>query len=143
MTVTLLLLSGKRKSGKDYIAAKLNEHLPDSQIIRLSAPLKRAYADEHELDYEQLMSSSLYKEQYRLKMIKWGEEKRNEEPGYFCNLAWETVVQSTKVVIVADCRRVTDFAFFINHAQDVTLLTIRIEARYILTLWKLKINLFF
>ena len=126
--ITTLLLSGKRKSGKDYIAEKLAAQIPNSQIIRLSAPLKRAFAREHNLDYDELMTPGAYKEQYRVAMIAWGEEKRQIEPGFFCSLAWATVNPQSEVVIVADCRRVTDFEFFIN-LKNVTPLSIRIEAR--------------
>ena len=45
----VVLLSGKRKSGKDYIAEKLARYFAPSKIIRISAPLKKAYAMEHNL----------------------------------------------------------------------------------------------
>ena len=59
----IVLLSGKRKSGKDYVAEKLNDRVEHVnpfnralRIIRLSAPLKKAYASEHpEVEYEKLL----------------------------------------------------------------------------------------
>lgn len=74
----LLILSGKRKSGKDYVFAKLADHFKqfvDSgqfvfQPIVLSSQLKKTYANEHGLDYERLLDSTDYKENYRLDMIK-------------------------------------------------------------------------
>lgn len=120
----ILLLSGKRKSGKDYIADKLNSLIKSSQIIRISSPLKKAYANEHDLDYDELMSSGSYKEKYRHDMIKWGEERRRQVPSYFCQLALSEANEET--IIVADCRRVTDFEFFIN--QKVKIVSIRINA---------------
>ena len=73
----ILLFSGKRKSGKDFVTEKLHSALSDaSRIIRLSGPLKKCYADTHGLDYDMLLSAGEYKEKYRLDMIKWSEEIR-------------------------------------------------------------------
>ena len=73
----ILLFSGKRKSGKDFICQKLVESLKahsssfSISLVTLSAPLKKIYAAEHNLDYEKLLDSSDYKEKYRLDMIKY------------------------------------------------------------------------
>ena len=36
-----------------------------------SGPLKKCYAEQHNLDYEKLMSSDRYKEKYFKDMIRW------------------------------------------------------------------------
>lgn len=33
------------------------------------------------------MGDGKYKENYRLEMVKWGENIRNTDPGYFCRAA--------------------------------------------------------
>ena len=70
----LLVLSGKRKSGKDYVTKKLvdtlDSKLVDIRLCTLSACLKEQYAKENNLDYERLLDSSSYKESYRTDMIK-------------------------------------------------------------------------
>lgn len=72
----VLVISGKRKSGKDYVCQKILDFLrshPERfspMAITLSAPLKQTYAEEHGLDYQRLLDSSDYKEAYRLDMIK-------------------------------------------------------------------------
>ncbi|XP_038017985.1 phosphomevalonate kinase [Motacilla alba alba] len=88
---TVLLLSGKRKSGKDFVAEELRSRLgPDvCTILRLSGPLKEQYAKEHGLDFERLLDASAYKESFRQDMIRWGEEKRRADPGFFCRAAVE------------------------------------------------------
>ncbi len=69
--VLVFVVSGKRKSGKDFICSKLVESLGNIvKLITLSAPLKQAYANENNLDFKQLLSSSDYKEAYRMQMIK-------------------------------------------------------------------------
>lgn len=74
----LIVISGKRKSGKDYVTQRLVETLKNSlptspddiQLITLSANLKEQYAKENNLDYERLLDSSSYKEIYRADMIR-------------------------------------------------------------------------
>ena len=62
----IIMISGKRKSGKDFVASRLYKHFgEDVSIIRLSAPLKKAFATENNLDYENLLTSGMYKELYR------------------------------------------------------------------------------
>lgn len=77
---------------------------------------------EHGLDYKRLLDSSSYKEQYRVEMMKWGEEVRSKDPGYFCRLA---VQKATKPVwIICDARRLTDMVFFSSY----DMLSIRVHA---------------
>lgn len=59
------------------------------EIVRISEPIKSSYAKTHNLDLSQLMADTPYKEQYRLDMIKWSEEVRHKDYGYFCKAACE------------------------------------------------------
>ncbi|KAG8188103.1 hypothetical protein JTE90_002456 [Oedothorax gibbosus] len=126
----VIILSGKRKGGKDYIANFLIERFGAEKavIIRLSGPLKERYALENNLDYNKLLEASEYKEQFREKMIKWGEDIRNRDPGYFCRHAiLQSEGKSRPIWIVSDARRKTDIDYFQNHYPDVTH-TVRIWA---------------
>ena len=80
-----IIFAGKRKSGKDYCSDRLLALIGDevAEIGRLSGPLKKAYAEEHDLDYAELLTASSYKEQHRARMITWGEERRNADAGFF------------------------------------------------------------
>eukprot|EP00127_Corallochytrium_limacisporum_P003717 Clim_evm49s152 gene=Clim_evmTU49s152 len=106
----IYVFCGKRKSGKDYVTDILNGILGNScVIVRLSGPLKKAYAVEHNLDYERLLGTSEYKERYRADMIVWGEEKRDKDHGYFCRLALADAIKpGIDTVIVSDARRQSD-----------------------------------
>jgi phosphomevalonate kinase len=152
----VLILNGKRKSGKDYVYKKLIEHLQNQKpdvfnftIITLSAPLKQMYAQENGLNYERLLDSSDYKETYRLDMIKWSDSKREQNPFIFCQKAIEQPLEQVclndksnqlNVWIVSDARRKTDLNFFSEnfpsqiktvqiHAED----SIRQERNWIFT----------
>ncbi|XP_077411890.1 phosphomevalonate kinase isoform X2 [Vanacampus margaritifer] len=79
-------------------------------VVRLSAPLKQAYAQEHGLDAEQLAGSGAYKEIYRADMISWGQARRRGDPGFFCRLATRGTRQP--VWVVSDARRMSDLRWF-------------------------------
>ncbi|KAI7693735.1 Phosphomevalonate kinase [Sarcoptes scabiei] len=84
----ILLLSGKRKSGKDFVERLLLERFPNSILsFRISSPIKKEFARERNLDYEELLTSSSYKENYRHKMVEWSESVRRTDPNYFLRLA--------------------------------------------------------
>lgn len=65
----IILISGKRKSGKDYIGEILAEKC-SGVLLHLSEPLKLEYARLNQINGEQLLNSSSYKENYRKDMIK-------------------------------------------------------------------------
>uniref|UniRef100_A0A8C2TTB3 Phosphomevalonate kinase n=2 Tax=Coturnix japonica TaxID=93934 RepID=A0A8C2TTB3_COTJA len=123
----VLLLSGKRKSGKDFVAAEIQNRLgPDvCTVLRLSGPLKEQYAKEHGLDFQRLLDASAYKEQFRQDMIRWGEEKRRADPGFFCRAAVQGAAQP--VWVVSDTRRLSDVEWF-RDAYGAMVLTVRVTA---------------
>ena len=84
----VVVVSGKRKSGKDFVCERLLDQLgaAAAEIGRLSAPLKEAYAEAHGLDFAELLTDGPYKEKYRLDMIRWGEERREKDSGFFARL---------------------------------------------------------
>ncbi|KAF5298635.1 hypothetical protein FQR65_LT09731 [Abscondita terminalis] len=124
----VLLISGKRKSGKDYISEKLLNIIgkEKSSIVRISEPIKSHYAKENNLDLAELMSDNKYKEKYRLQMIIWSDQVRDKDPGYFCRAACEKSVIKP-VWIVSDIRRRTDIEWFKKTYGD-QIKTVRIYA---------------
>ncbi|KAM6294348.1 LOW QUALITY PROTEIN: phosphomevalonate kinase [Aegotheles albertisi] len=122
----VLLLSGKRKSGKDFVAEELRGRLgPDvCAVLRLSGPLKELYAKEHGLDFQRLLDASAYKA-FRQDMIRWGEERRRADPGCFCRAAVAGAAQP--VWVVSDTRRLSDLEWFRDVYGDAVL-TVRVVA---------------
>lgn len=125
----VVVISGKRKTGKDYVANLLQQRFSTElcAVLRLSGPLKSQYAKENGLDIAKLLDSSQYKETYRKDMIQWGEEKRNENPEYFCKLATSGEESERDIWIISDSRRTTDIEYFLKYYPKKTL-TLRIEA---------------
>jgi phosphomevalonate kinase len=58
-------------------------------MIKISAPIKTHWAQKHDLNFDELMSAGEYKEKHRQDMIKWSEEIRKKDYGYFCKAAVE------------------------------------------------------
>ncbi|XP_006620089.1 phosphomevalonate kinase [Apis dorsata] len=126
----ILLFSGKRKCGKDYITNILYERIgsDNSVIIKISAPIKSHWAKSHGLNIDQLMGDGKYKENYRLEMVKWGEHIRNTDQGYFCRAALDIYNAYDKSIwIVSDIRRKTDIQWFTENFKNICK-TIRIES---------------
>ncbi|XP_035795962.1 UNC93-like protein [Anopheles albimanus] len=108
----VLLVSGKRKCGKDYLSDALLKRLgPDrAQILRISEPIKRHWATQKGLNLGELLGDGAYKENYRKEMIVWSDEQRHQDYGVFCREACR--LMNREICIVSDVRRRTDVQFF-------------------------------
>ncbi|XP_067631625.1 phosphomevalonate kinase [Eurosta solidaginis] len=121
----ILLISGKRKSGKDYLANTLKCILNERcQIVRISEPIKSEWANRLNLNLEDLLSDGPYKEKYRKDMIEWSDSQRAKDCGYFCRTAMLNV--KAEIIIVSDIRRKTDIKYF-RETYGSIVFTIRID----------------
>ncbi|EFO16693.2 phosphomevalonate kinase [Loa loa] len=130
MKPIIICLSGKRKCGKDFVANLLANRLEENGykviIYGISYPLKEEYAQLNGVNAERLKNDMEYKEIYRQDMITWSEQIRNNDCGYFCRKVLARA-NSTDVLIVTDCRRLSDIEFFKMHCSS-HLRLLRIEA---------------
>ena len=124
---SIILINGKRKCGKDYLATKIQEKIGSDvcEILHLSIEIKREYAQLHNLNFEELLTDSPYKDVYRKEMIVLGESRRNADPGHYCRLA--TKHASKQCWIVTDNRRETDIQYFKSQYPDKCLV-VRVTA---------------
>ncbi|NXC89732.1 PMVK kinase, partial [Cercotrichas coryphoeus] len=88
-------------------------------------PTEPPSPQEHGLDFQRLLDASTYKEMFRQDMIRWGEEKRQSDPGFFCRAAVEGALQP--VWVVSDTRRLSDVEWFRDAYGDVVQ-TVRVVA---------------
>ncbi|NXL75972.1 PMVK kinase, partial [Leptocoma aspasia] len=88
-------------------------------------PTEPPSPQEHGLDFQRLLGASAYKERFRQDMIRWGEEKRRTDPGFFCQAAVEGALQP--VWVVSDTRRLSDVQWFRDAYGDVVQ-TVRVVA---------------
>ncbi|KAH7645000.1 phosphomevalonate kinase [Dermatophagoides farinae] len=136
----VLILSGKRKSGKDYVEQLLIERYPDQILsFRISAPIKCEYARRNGLNYEELLTSSQYKESFRKQMVEWSESVRQYDPHHFLRIAILDSYRQNNghkkpIWILNDARRPTDLRYFQSDENEINLdnnckqLTIRIRS---------------
>lgn len=130
MKPVVICLSGKRRCGKDFVANLLERRLSEFGyavvVCGISYPLKEEYAELMGVDATRLKYDLLYKEKYRQQMVDWSEKIRNEDSSYFCRKVLANLGQAD-VLIVPDCRRLSDINFFKTHC-DTRLRQIRIES---------------
>lgn len=60
-------------------------------------------------------------------MIKWGEEMRKKDKGYFCRLAIREAENHHDVWIISDARRKSDIEYF-KKEYPKQMVTVRVEA---------------
>ncbi|KAH9399639.1 hypothetical protein TYRP_017628 [Tyrophagus putrescentiae] len=121
-----IVLSGKRKCGKDFLESLILERFPRQVLsYRISAPIKGAYAQQHGLDFAELLTASEYKEQYRQEMVSWSEAVRAANPHHFLRLAIiqaaTQTLENRPIWLLNDARRPTDLAYFADASEiDMT-----------------------
>lgn len=123
----VICFSGKRKCGKDYICARLKNIFEDEGlkviIQGISYPLKQEFASLHNLDFEKLKTDGPYKEIYRKEMNAWGESVRSKKPYYFCRQVADSILDAD-VLIISDCRRLTDIEYFQSRFRNLRLIRV-------------------
>lgn len=117
----IIVISGKRKSGKDYVTNNIVKEIMESfcHIMRVASPIKKHFCQKYNMNYEEMMTSSQYKEMRRAEMIRWGEEKRSNDVSVFCRSEKDIALETEKPVwILSDARRPSDVEYFKNYAKE-------------------------
>ncbi|CAG0889014.1 unnamed protein product [Darwinula stevensoni] len=125
----VIVVSGKRKTGKDYLGSRLVDAIGESSaLVHLSSPIKSHWARTHGLDLQALLGDGHYKERYRAEMVAWSEEVRRRDPGYFCRLATDSdACRERPIWVVSDARRPSDVSWF-QHFFPGRVKTVRMHA---------------
>lgn len=77
---SLIAISGKQYSGKDFLAALILERLPEFRKIPIAYAIKQAYAEQHGLSLEEIEAS---KAEHRPGLIAMGDWGRKIDPNYW------------------------------------------------------------
>lgn len=115
----VIVLSGKRKSGKDHVSTLITNYIGSTRIqhlavLRIAGPIKKEFARNNKLDFTRLLDSSDYKENFRRAMVDWSERYRERE-GWNCFLKQAIKEQRAKdkaIWILNDARRPCDLEYF-------------------------------
>lgn len=122
----VITLSGKRKSGKDHIANIIVDYLKVRNkshllaVLRIGEPIKRVYAERHNLRLEKLLDSTAYKEDYRRNMVEWSQDHRRKN-GMNCFLQMSIEHENAyakPIWLLTDARRFCDLEFFESLQQN-------------------------
>uniref|UniRef100_A0AC34FQJ9 Phosphomevalonate kinase n=1 Tax=Panagrolaimus sp. ES5 TaxID=591445 RepID=A0AC34FQJ9_9BILA len=62
-------------------------------------------------------------------MIKFGENIRDKDNGYFCRKSIESLPSSTEYLIISDCRRPTDLEYFKLKFSNVFVIEINADIK--------------
>lgn len=129
----IIVISGKRKSGKDFITEKIIAKLGNENcfVMRVAGPIKKHFCELYGMDYQKMLTSANYKETIREEMILWGEEQRKNNAYVFCEIVKQEALESNKPVwILSDARRQADVEYFFNFGkeQSIRFYSVRVEA---------------
>ncbi len=134
----LLLLSGKRFAGKDYVSNRIESRLDGEGIsfkrFHHSDEMKRIYCDSSGADLHSMSTDRAYKEQHRNAMTKLYQRISSEDGNkfIFCDSIMHQIrSDDTKsdVIIIADFRREHEEGFYRRHFDgENKMLRVRINA---------------
>lgn len=133
MQRTIVMLSGKRFSGKDfmkvYITQVFNDHQIKHKFIALADECKRLFALTFGHDFSRLLIDREYKEGLRQEMTKFYTEKVNNDKDYFKKEVFKQIISDTEkcIYIVTDLRHSDELEFF-NAEKSFDIITLRISA---------------
>jgi phosphomevalonate kinase len=113
--INVVLISGKRLSGKDTAGRVIREcvsttagRMCDIMTANFADSLKNEYAKRENIDRERLFTDAQFKESHRPGLIRFGEEKRAIDQNYFVNALLDSMDLSNKlndaVVVICDLR---------------------------------------
>jgi len=132
MKPIVILISGKRASGKDYIANLLQEELDQLKLSVCRAALgnvnKKICAEEMNLDYQRLLCDRAYKEKYRIPMVERHAERSKQNPSWCVDeIMNQCCHQSADVLVLSDIRMREDVDIFAQNSRCPPIL-LRVEA---------------
>lgn len=133
----VIILSGKRKSGKDHVSTLITNYIGSTRVhnlavLRIAGPIKKEFARNNKLDFTRLLDSSDYKENFRRAMVDWSERYRESE-GWNCFLKQAIKEQRAKdkaIWILNDARRPCDLEYFEEDSafENTRVIKLKIEA---------------
>lgn len=125
----LVLLSGKRASGKDYVANLLDKAFSERGFKVCRTALgninKQVYANLVGIDVERLLNDRAFKEEHRVAIVEHHTKRNSDDPEWCLKLVFEKVVGSD-IMILSDLRTLADLIWF--QKQKIPVVLLRINA---------------
>ena len=133
----ILLVSGKRWSGKDYFCDQAIAYFHTSHLYRCikvahSDIVKTHYCQQTGINLAKLLADRTYKEAHRNKMIAFAEHLQASDPTVLSQLVTAKINQKqfndVELVCISDFRRKFEQSFFEQAFGKANVLTLRIFA---------------
>ena len=127
----LVLVSGKRAVGKDFISDLLKslmvEKKKELRVIRVALGNinKKLYAKSIGIDYDRLLNDRVFKESHRIAMVAHHTAKNKIDPEWCVREVLESA-RGFDIMILSDLRTVEDLKWFKN--QEIPIVVLRISA---------------
>lgn len=126
----IILLSGKRYTGKDTVANIIKEVCPDKKIecIAMANQCKILFARKEKLDADRLINDRAYKEQYRDKLTAFCLSTLEMDRYVFDRFVVDKIKSlnaDTDVAIITDMRTKWNLQYFMVHLDNC--ITVRIN----------------
>jgi len=129
-TKLVILLSGKRAVGKDFIANEINRALIEQGFTVHRTALgninKQLYAESANIDVDRLMNDREFKESHRVDMIKHHTQRNQVDPEW-CLKQVINDARNFDVLLLSDIRTTADLQWFQNQNTALALLRINIS----------------
>ena len=129
----LVMLSGKRGSGKDYVAEVLRTSLrpPSSvELFRIGSVTKKMYAAANpDVDFKRLMDDREYKNSHRQQLTNFYTEKRGEDELFELKaLQGDLQRCECNTLCVVDLRMKYEVEYFEQNVPQESLLHVRLKS---------------
>jgi phosphomevalonate kinase len=147
LDINIILISGKRRCGKDTCATILNEFLSNNDNIiaynySFAHRVKEFCSDMYNLELQRLFDDNEYKEQHRHLLIKHGMEEREKDKYIWVKLAFEHILNNIKdkfkinrsyknkkyIILISDFRFLSEVDFLINKLGALSIYKIRVNS---------------
>lgn len=115
----IILICGKSMVGKNVISEKLESMICSDKcfILRLTEPMIKHYADEKNIDTDDVCKDTKVRDEYKKAVIHWANNIRSKDPHYFCKAA--CVKARKKLIwIVGDVKKMADIIYFRHRFGD-------------------------
>lgn len=129
-----ILLSGKRASGKDFVASVLRPSLEAAGLSTVQCAMgsinKKAYAEKAGIDAARLEKDREFKELHRVAMVEHHKARNAEDPEWCLKQVWsEAEYAGAAVLLLTDFRTRRDHRWFSDQCgHERSLICLRIEA---------------
>lgn len=117
--ITLILLSGKRYSGKTFIGnfIKNKLHKYNVKLLNPSDFFKQDFCEKYKLNYQKILYDRLYKESHRVEMINYYNKIKNKYSlDYYCKKIINYITNTTEYnIYIIDIRHKFEIMFYEKH----------------------------